>query len=91
MLARVLLGKPRFIVMDEATSAMDYDSEAAVREAIGQLDEQVTVLIIAHRLATVRTASQAMVLENGVIAENGSLNELAQTPNGYLNRLVYFE
>lgn len=91
VLARVLLGKPRFIVMDEATSAMDYDSEAAVREAIGQLGEQVTVLIIAHGLATVRTASQAMVLENGVIAENGSLNELAQTPNGYLNRLVYFE
>lgn len=91
VLARVLLGKPRFIVMDEATSAMDYDSEAAVREAIGQLDEQVTVLIIAHRLATVRTASQAMVLENGVITENGPLRELAETPNGYLNRLVYFE
>ena len=91
VLARVLLGKPRFIVMDEATSAMDYENETAVREAISGLGDQVTILIIAHRLATVRTAKYALVLEDGRITEDGSLAELVRTPNGYLNKLLYIE
>ena len=91
VLARVLLGKPRLIIMDEATSAMDYESETAVREAIRQLHDQVTILIIAHRLATVRTAKYALVLEEGRITEDGSLADLIRTPNGYLNKLLYIE
>lgn len=91
VLARVLLGKPRLIIMDEATSAMDYESETAVRQAIRELDKDITVLIIAHRLATVRTAQNALVLENGVITENGPLSELINRPNGYLNKLLYIE
>ena len=91
VLARVLLGHPRLIVMDEATSAMDYENETAVRTAIRDLDEQVTILIIAHRLATVRTARYAMVLEDGAITENGELQRLINTPNGYLNKLLYIE
>ena len=91
VLARVLLGKPRLIVMDEATSAMDYESETAVRAAIRDLHEQVTILIIAHRLATVRTAQYALVLENGRITEDGSLAELVRTPDGYLNKLLNIE
>lgn len=89
VLARVLLGNPRLIVMDEATSAMDYESEMAVRKAIGDLNEQVTILIIAHRLATVRTAKYGMVLEKGKITENGTLRELASHSDGYLSRLLY--
>ena len=91
VLARVLLGEPRLIIMDEATSAMDYESETAVRSAIAALQDRVTVLVIAHRLATVRTAQQALVLENGVITENGTLQELAAHPDGYLNKLLYIE
>jgi ABC-type multidrug transport system fused ATPase/permease subunit len=91
VLARVLLGKPRLIVMDEATSAMDYESETAVRTAIRDLNEQVTILIIAHRLATVRTAKYALVLEDGRITEDGELQRLINTPNGYLNKLLYIE
>ena len=91
VLARVLLGRPRLIVMDEATSAMDYENETAVREAISGLGDQVTILIIAHRLATVRTAKYALVLENGRITEDGALAELIRTPNGYLNKLLYIE
>ena len=91
VLARVLLGKPRLIVMDEATSAMDYESETAVRTAIRDLHEQVTILIIAHRLATVRTAKYALVLEHGCITEDGSLAELVRTPDGYLNKLLNIE
>lgn len=91
VLARVLLGNPRLIVMDEATSAMDYESEMAVRNAIRDLNEQVTILIIAHRLATVRTAKYGLVLENGKITEDGTLRELASHPEGYFNRLLYID
>lgn len=91
VLARVLLGNPRLIVMDEATSAMDYESEMAVRNAIRDLDEQVTILIIAHRLATVRTAKYGLVLENGKITEAGTLWELASHPEGYFSRLLYID
>lgn len=91
VLARVLLGNPRLIVMDEATSAMDYESEMAVRNAITDLNEQVTILIIAHRLATVRTAKYGLVLEKGKITENGTLWELAAHSEGYLGRLLYID
>jgi len=91
VLARVLLGHPRLIIMDEATSAMDYESETAVRQAIRELDENITVLIIAHRLATVRTAQNAVVLENGIVTEKGPLSELLAHPDGYLNKLLFIE
>lgn len=91
VLARVLLGKPRLIVMDEATSAMDYESEIAVRKAFSSMDGQITILMIAHRLATVRTAKYALVLDEGRITENGKLADLMQTPAGYLNKLLSVE
>lgn len=91
VLARVLLGHPRLIIMDEATSAMDYESETAVRKAIRELDSDITVLIIAHRLATVRTAQHAIVLENGYITEDGPLAELLEHEDGYLHKLLYIE
>lgn len=91
VLARVLLGNPRLIVMDEATSAMDYESEIAVRKAFENLNESVTVLVIAHRLATVRTAKYALVLEDGRITEDGTLAELIQTQDGYLNKLLHID
>lgn len=91
VLARVLLGNPKLIVMDEATSAMDYESEMAVRNAIRNLNAPVTILIIAHRLATVRTANYGLVLENGKITENGPLQELASHPEGYFSRLLYID
>lgn len=91
VLARVLMNNPRLIVMDEATSALDYESETAIRKAIRELNDQVTVLIIAHRLATVRTADYAIVLENGTVTENGKLNELVNSPNGYLYKLLLID
>ena len=91
VMARVLLGHPQLIVMDEATSAMDYESEAAVRAAIRELDKDVTVLVIAHRLATVRTAEYAVVIEEGTVSEYGLLKELFEKPEGYLSRHLYIE
>ena len=91
VMARVLLGRPQLIVMDEATSAMDYESEAAVRAAIRELDKNVTVLVIAHRLATVRTAEYAVVIEDGTVSESGLLKDLFDKPEGYLSRHLYTE
>lgn len=91
VLARVLLGNPRLIIMDEATSAMDYESETAVRQAIRALGSDVTVLVIAHRLATVRTAEYAVVIEDGTVSESGALRDLFAAENSYLSRLLYVE
>ena len=91
MIARAIAPKPGILIMDEATSAMDYENEAAVREAVRALDKEITVLIIAHRLATVRTAQNAIVLEDGQITEDGSLKELLERPEGYLHKLLYID
>ncbi len=85
VLARVLLGKPSLIVLDEATSALDYDSETAFREVIRRMSGRgVAVVIIAHRLATIRTANRAVVLENGKLVEQGTISEMLKRENGYL-------
>lgn len=91
VLARVLMGKPRLIILDEATSALDYESETFVRETIRSLRNQTTVLIIAHRMATIRGADRAIVLLDGKIAEQGTLQELMQNEDGYLTKMVHVE
>ncbi|MBE6570588.1 MAG: ABC transporter ATP-binding protein, partial [Ruminococcaceae bacterium] len=91
VLARVLLGKPKLIILDEATSALDYESENAVRDTIRTLKDRSTVLIIAHRLATIRGADYAIVLEDGRVAEQGSMQELLNKSEGYLNRMLSVE
>ena len=91
VLARVLLGNPRLIILDEATSALDYESENFIRETIHTLRNKTTVLIIAHRMATIRGADRAIVLLNGQIAEQGPLQELLNTENGYLAEMITVE
>ena len=91
VLARVLLGKPSLIVLDEATNALDYESEMAFRAVIQSMAKQAAVVLIAHRLATIRMADRAMVLENGRIVEEGSLDELLARPDGYLTGMVGLE
>lgn len=91
VLARVLLGKPKLIILDEATSALDYESENAVRGTIRALKDKTTVLIIAHRLATIRGADHAIVLEDGRVAEQGSMQELLHKKDGYLSRMLTVE
>ena len=91
VLARVLMGHPRFMILDEATSALDYESEAMIRDAIHALRGETTVVIIAHRLATIRAADKAVVLEGGTITESGPLQELLQSEDGYLGRMLLVE
>lgn len=91
VLARVLMGRPRLIILDEATSALDYESETFIRDTIRSLRGHTTVLIIAHRLATIRGADRAVVLEDGRIAEEGELINLLDRADGYLSRMVSVE
>lgn len=91
VLARVLMGNPKLIILDEATSALDYASENFVRETIRSLREHTTVLIIAHRMATIRGADRAIVLLNGEIAEQGTMQELLRKEDSYLAKMVSVE
>lgn len=84
VLARVLLGQPKLIVLDEATSALDYESERAIRDVLDTLRQNAAILVIAHRLATVMIADEAVVLEDGRITESGTFAELIRRPDSYL-------
>jgi subfamily B ATP-binding cassette protein MsbA len=86
-IARALLRDAPILILDEATSALDAESERLVQEAIERLMQDRTVLVIAHRLATVRHADRIIVLNEGRIVESGSHQELFQ--RGGLYRRLY--
>ncbi len=88
VLARVLLGSPSLIVLDEATSALDYESETAFHDVIASLGEESAVVLIAHSLATVRMADEAVVLQGGKVVEQGSIDELVADANSYLSGMA---
>jgi ABC-type multidrug transport system fused ATPase/permease subunit len=79
-IARALLKNPKILILDEATSSLDSESEHLVQEALNVLMKGRTTLVIAHRLSTVKNANQILVLENGKIVENGTHEELIQNP-----------
>jgi ATP-binding cassette subfamily C protein len=75
-LARALLARPSLLVLDEATSALDAANEQQILEAVGRLRGALTVLLITHRLSTVRAADTIHVLASGRIVESGTWDEL---------------
>ena len=78
-IARALLTKPRILLLDEATSALDADSEQAIRESIERLKGRCSILVIAHRLSTVRQADRILVLEAGRLVAAGNHGQLLQS------------
>lgn len=85
-IARALVTNPRILIFDEATSALDYESESIIQRNLAQICRGRTVIIIAHRLSTVRNANWIFVIEKGEIIEQGMHQDLLQL-NGYYARL----
>ncbi|ENI5844694.1 ATP-binding cassette domain-containing protein [Flavobacterium psychrophilum] len=86
-IARALLKNPSILILDEATSSLDSESEKLVQEALETLMEGRTSIIIAHRLSTIRNADAILVLDNGIIAEQGTHKELIEIENGIYKNL----
>eukprot|EP00795_Rhopilema_esculentum_P015405 gene15405-6645_t len=82
-IARALILNPDILLLDEATSALDAESEHLVKEAIDRAMIDRTVLVIAHRLSTVRNASTVIVIDQGCIVEQGTHDELLQKEGQY--------
>jgi ABC-type bacteriocin/lantibiotic exporters, contain an N-terminal double-glycine peptidase domain len=77
-LARTLLRKPQLLILDEATSALDAESEHAIQQSINELKGKLTLLVISHRLSTVKMANRIVVMDNGAIIQEGTWDKLSQ-------------
>lgn len=91
-IARALLKNPSILILDEATSSLDSESERLVQEALEELMKNRTSIIIAHRLSTIREANKIIVLEKGKVIESGNHDELVSNANGlyrYLSQLQF--
>jgi ABC-type multidrug transport system fused ATPase/permease subunit len=75
-IARALYSEPGLLVLDEATSALDTETEKAITETVRELHGEVTMIIVAHRLSTVRNATSVIFLEDGVVTARGTFDEV---------------
>jgi ATP-binding cassette, subfamily B, bacterial HlyB/CyaB len=82
-IARALVANPRILIFDEATSALDYESEAAIQANMRRICQNRTVILIAHRLTTLRHASRIVTIEDGRIVEDGAPDALQRAGGRY--------
>lgn len=84
-IARVFLKNPPIIILDEATSALDLESEALIQQSLDELARDRTTIIVAHRLSTITSADQILVIENGMLMEQGTHEQLMNERGTYYN------
>lgn len=88
ILARALVRKPDILILDEATSAVDAESEKLIHETVAALRGKATVIVITHRLSAIQYLDRLVVLEGGAIVEDGTPKELSEREGSYLARLT---
>jgi subfamily B ATP-binding cassette protein HlyB/CyaB len=82
-IARALMGDPRILIFDEATSALDYESERVILGNMAAIARNRTVVLVAHRLSTLRLADRIITIERGRVVEDGSHDELIKRGGRY--------
>ncbi|MEQ1677346.1 MAG: ATP-binding cassette domain-containing protein, partial [Chitinophagaceae bacterium] len=87
-IARAVLKNPSILILDEATSSLDTESERSVQDALSKLMKGRTTLVIAHRLSTIKEADEIIVLHEGTIIERGHHNELIEIDEGVYKKLT---
>nr|WP_297787136.1 ABC transporter ATP-binding protein [uncultured Allomuricauda sp.] len=88
-IARAILADPKILILDEATSSLDTESEALIQKSLVELTKGRTTFVIAHRLSTIRKADQILVIENGHILEQGTHEKLIASEGRYFNLFTY--
>ncbi|WP_147677310.1 ABC transporter ATP-binding protein [Algibacter pacificus] len=88
-IARAILANPKVIILDEATSSLDTESEALIQKSLSELIKDRTTIVIAHRLSTIRKADQILVIEAGHIVERGTHDELIALGGRYFDLYTY--
>jgi len=88
-IARAILADPKIIILDEATSSLDTESEALIQKSLAELTRNRTTIVIAHRLSTIKKADQILVIESGSIAERGNHDELIAAKGRYYDLYTY--
>ena len=88
-IARAILANPKLLILDEATSSLDTESELLIQESLDTLLRGRTTLVIAHRLSTIRKADKILVIEQGKIVEQGTHDELIKTKGRYYDLYTY--
>ena len=88
-IARAILANPKIIILDEATSSLDTESEALIQKSLSELIKDRTTIVIAHRLSTIKQADQILVIESGRVAERGTHDELIAAEGRYYDLYTY--
>jgi ABC-type multidrug transport system fused ATPase/permease subunit len=87
-IARALIKKPKLLILDEATSALDPESESLVQSAVDRAKKDRTVILVAHRLSTIKSADRIAVIFDGEVAEQGTFEELSAHPDSIFSQVV---